>query len=158
MNLQKVKSLAEVEKLITEAMMHEEKTVLSVLRLIKAKVVYVEKESGKSLDETKFTKVLMGLIKEHKDSIDEYKKAKRNDLVEKEEAELAIISEMLPDVSFSEEDVVNTVNEEIERIKAKNGSVSMKDMKFVMEAVKSKFPFADGKFVSTIAKEKILNG
>jgi uncharacterized protein YqeY len=155
MEIKKIKSLNDVENLIIESMREKKADILSVLRLIKAKVVLEEKKNGESLTEETFQGILVTSIKEHRDSIAEYKKANRPDLAEKEEKELNIIMELTPGATFSNEDVIKCVNEEVAKIKAENGSVSMKDMKPIMAVVKEKFPFADGGFIAKTVKENI---
>ena len=157
MELKNIRSLIEVESLIKEAMKEKQADILSVLRLIKAKVVFEEKNDGQPLSEEAFIGVLADLIKEHRDSIEKYSKAKRSDLVEAEENELKILTELTPGASFSEDDLITCAKEEIERVKVENGSISMKDMRPIMDRVKEKFKFADGKLISNIVKENILN-
>ena len=155
MEIKKIKSLTDVESLITEAMIGKKSDLLSVLRLIKSKAVYEEKENGTALSESEFMGVFNSIIKEHRDSIDEYEKAKRPDLAEKEKQELDIIMSLSPIESFTDEDVTNYTNTVISEFVAKNGSVTMKDMKNIMGVVKEKYPVAEGKLISQIVKSKI---
>ena len=156
MILKTVKTLSDIESLIAEAMSEKCTDILSVLRLIKSKIVLEEKKSGDPLTEEEIQGVLVSAVKSYKDSIEEYKKANREDLAEKEEKELEIVLKLVPNASFSEDDIITLVNGEIERRKAENGSISMKDMSPIMTVVKAKFPFADGKLVADIVKKNIL--
>ena len=155
MLIKEIRTMDEIDELIASSIKEKRTDVLSVLRLIKANAVVEEKKSGNKITEDGLQKVIVNAIKAHRDSIELYKKGKRDDLAEKEESELKIIMELTPGASFSNDDLINCVNEEIEKIKGSNGTVTMKDMGSIMGVVKSKFPLADGKLVSKIVAENI---
>ena len=95
--------------------------------------------------------VLKKLGKQHRDSIEQYKKAERADLVEKEETELAIVKQYLPE-QMSKEKIEEVVIEVIKEI----GAADMKQMGLVIKAVGEKTAgAADNKIVSQIVREKL---
>ncbi len=100
------------------------------------------------LDDPLIEKVITGLVKQRRDSIEQFKIAKRDDLVAKEESELSILMEFLPE-QLSEAEIHNIVKSTISEIE----NVTIKDMGKVMKAVMSKLENkADGKVVSEIVK------
>jgi len=126
---------------------------LGVLRMVKARMqeaqVAMRAKKGRDheLDDAEVDGVLAACAKQRRDSIDSYRQAGRQDLVQAEEAELAILAEYLPE-QLSEAEIAQIVREAI----ASTGAVSAKDMgavmKIVMPQVKGK---ADGKLVNKIA-------
>lgn len=139
-----------IENLIKESIKNKDSVRTTVLRNIKTEFLNFEKESkGNVLTEEKEIKILNKIATKLKDSIKEYKKAGRNDLVEKESNELAIVSEFLPkepDQEVIEKEIKNAVEE----LFKENGSVTMKDTKTVIEKLKPKYPMLNGGLVSKI--------
>ena len=144
-----------IEILIKESIKNKDSVRTTVLRNIKTEFLNFEKESkGNVLTEEKEIKILNKIATKLKDSIKEYKKAGRNDLVEKESSELAIVSEFLPkepDQETIEKEIKNTVEE----LFKENGSVTMKDTKTVIEKLKPKYPMLNGGLVSKIIQSYI---
>lgn len=144
-----------IENLIKESIKNKDSVRTTVLRNIKTEFLNFEKESkGNVLTEEKEIKILNKIATRLKDSIKEYKKAGRNDLVEKESNELAIVSEFLPkepDQETVEKEIKNTVEE----LFKENGSVTMKDTKTVIEKLKPKYPMLNGGLVSKIIQSYI---
>lgn len=135
-----------LNELIAEAMKNQDSIRTNVLRLIKTEFVKKEKE-GKELTEAIEASMLTKMVAQREDSISQFTKANRIDLVEKEQAELNILKEFAPK-EVSEEDIIA----ETEKIIANMESVSMKDMKNILSEVQKIYPTANGKIVSQIVK------
>ena len=114
-------------------MRNKEKEQLAVLRLITAAVKQIEVDQRIELDDAQMLGVLDKLAKQHRDSIEQYKNAGRDDLVEKEEYELSIVSNYLPE-ALSEDEINQLIDEAI----SATGAEGMKDMGKVMGIIKSK--------------------
>jgi hypothetical protein len=136
------------------AMKAGDKVRIDALRSLRAAII----EFNKSGTQTELTpeielKILNGAAKKRKDAIEMYKNANRPDLLEKEEAELAIIQEYLPQM-MSEEEIRTIVAQKIQQV----GATSMKDMGKVMgPLMKELAGRADGGVVQKIVKE-LLEG
>ncbi len=90
-------TLAEkIQKDLTDAMRAKDELRLSVLRMIKSAITYKETEKLRKLDEPESIQLLQTLAKQRKESIDQFTKGNRNDLVDKETKELAILETYLP--------------------------------------------------------------
>src|SRR5699024_2790357 len=135
---------------IKQAMLSKNESRLTALRAIKSALLLANTEKGKGeMNEQEEAKILQKLIKQRKDSATIYKEQNRNDLLEKEEAEIQVIEEFLPE-QLSEEEV----RAEITKIIEQTGSSSMKDMGKVMGlANKNMVGKAEGKLISTIVRE-----
>lgn len=133
------------------AMKQKEQVRLSTIRLVRAAMKNREIELGEELNDEEVIKVISTLVKQHKDSIEQFQKGGRDDLVEKEQAELGILESYLPQ-QMSEEDVKALVKEAIEALSA----TSMKDMgnvmKYIMPKVQGR---ADGKVINQLVKEHL---
>lgn len=125
---------------------------LSVLRMMKSAVKNKEIDKMKALDEAEVIAVLNTLVKQRKDSVEQFRKGGREELAQKEEAEIKIIEEYLP-AAASEEDIRRAVDEAIQE----TGAASMKDMGKVMKATMARLAgkSADGSRVSQLVKEKL---
>lgn len=126
----------------------------STLRMITASIqnIAIEKKL-KETDDGEVIKIISKQVKQHKDSIESFKKGNRPDLVEKETKELEILSSYLPK-QLSEEDVEKVIKKVISETGASSKSDFGKVMKLSMEELKGQ---ADGKIVSSIA-QKLLQG
>lgn len=140
------------------AMKSGDKDRLSVLRMIKAKILETEVElrtkKGRDyqLNDDEMIDVLSRYAKQRRESIEKYKEAGRNELAEKEEAELKIVQDYLPK-QLSTEEITRIVKDAI----AKSGAASPKDMGKVMQLVVPETKgAADGKVVSQIVRD-LLN-
>ena len=133
----------EINTLIMESMKAHNKIRTETLRLIKSELIKAEK--SKDYNETK---VILKMIAAHKDSINQFKG--RQDLIDKEQAELDIIQEFAP-----KEVSVEEIKEYTLSIINNIPNISMKDMKQLLSTVQAKYPTADGKIVSDILKSYI---
>ena len=90
-------TLAEkIQKDLTDAMRAKDELRLSVLRMVKSAITYKESEKLRKIDEPESIQLLQTLVKQRKESIDQFTKGNRSDLVAKETKELAIIESYLP--------------------------------------------------------------
>ena len=137
---------------MTVAMKAKDAARTSTLRMLKAAIMNREKEGGDALTDEDVTKLLRSQMKQRRDSVEQYRKAGRQDLVDKEQAELAIIETYLPQAA-SQEDIDQAVANAI----AETGASSMKDMGAVMKATMAKLAGknADGKAVSEAVKARL---
>lgn len=147
-----MKLTEKIETDLIDSMKSNNTEKVSVLRLLKSSLKNAEIESGGELSESDILKVLEKQAKQRRDSATQYRSGNRLDLAEKEEAELLIINQYLPE-KLSVEETAKIVDEVIIEI----GASSVKDMgkviKTVMERVGAK---ADGKTVSELIKEKLV--
>ena len=136
----------QLNSLIAEAMKNKNNERVNVLRLIKSELVKKEKE-GKELTEQIEANVLMKMVSQREDSIAQFTKANRMDLVENETKELNIIKEFAPK-QVSDEDIIA----ETEKVISVMGTVTMKDMKNILAEVQKVYPTANGKIISQVVK------
>jgi uncharacterized protein YqeY len=137
---------------MTAAMKSKEAARLSTLRMVKAAVQNREIEKGGELSDEELTKLLQSLVKQRRDSVEQYEKAGRAELVEKERAEIAVIEEYLPQAASREE-----LERAVEEAVAETGASTMKEMGAVMKAALARLAGrnADGRAVSEIVKSKL---
>ena len=126
-------SLAEkIQKDLVDAMRAKEELRLSVLRGIKAAIKHKEVEKMRALDEAESIQILQTLVKQRKESIDQFTKGNRPELAEKETKELAIIESYLPAGASEPE-----MDAAIAKVISESGANSMKQMGAVVKAAKS---------------------
>ncbi len=143
--------LEKLQDEMKKALKSGEKERLSVIRMLISEIKKVQIDKKKELTDEEIIQILQRYAKQRKEAIQQYKKANREDLVEKEERELKIVQEFLPE-PLSKEEIEKIVEEVIKE----TGASSMKDMgkvmKTVMEKVKGR---AEGSIVSQIVKSKL---
>jgi uncharacterized protein len=140
-----------IVKDMTAAMKSKEAARLSTLRMVKAALQNREIEKGEPLTDEELTKLFQSLVKQRRDSVEQYEKAARAELADKERAEIAVIEEYLPKAA-SREEIERAVTEAI----AETGASSMKEMGAVMKAAQAKLGgSADGRAVSEIVRAKL---
>ncbi len=133
------------------AMKSGDKERLSVIRMLISEIKKVQIDKKKELSDEEIIQVLQRYAKQRKESIKQYREAGREDLAQKEEAELKVVQEFLPK-PLSEEEIEKIVEQVIEE----TGASSMKDMGRVMKSVMEKIKGrADGSVVSSIVKKKL---
>lgn len=136
---------------VKAAMRNKERERLATLRLIQAAIKQKEVDERIELDDAQTLAVLDKMARQHQDSIAQYEKAGRHDLVEKEQAELAIVKEYLPK-QLSEDEIREQIQKAIEETRAE----SMQDMGKVMGILKPKLQGrADMGRVSSLVKEQL---
>ena len=155
----------EIQDLISQALKAGDTKKLNTLRLIKSEFLLAEKNKVEITDSVEI-KILSKMITQRQDSIEQYKKANRLDLVQKEEDEIAIIKQYLPEQP-NEEFLKNYIRKCIDYYKdlaeklTSNTALlpyklSMKDMKPIINIVKEKYDFpVIGKLVSEVLKEYV---
>lgn len=124
---------------------------LSTIRMIKTALHNKEIDLRRTLEEAEILQVLTSLVKQRTDSIEQFQKGNRQDLVEKESAELKIIKEFMP-AEMSPQELDSVIEDTIKEL----GAGSVKDMGKVMKALMPKIAGkADGKMVSDKVKAKL---
>jgi len=144
--------LEKIQSHLADAMRSKDQLRLSVLRMMKTAVKNKEVEKMKPLDEAEAIAVLNTLVKQRKDSAEQFRTGGREEMATKEEAEIKIIEEYLP-AAASEDDIRNAIGEALQE----TGASSMKDMGKVMKATMARLAgkTADGSRVSQLVKEKL---
>jgi uncharacterized protein YqeY len=146
-------SLSEkIQKDLTDAMRAKDELRLSVLRGIKSAIKYKETEKIRALDENESIQLLQTLVKQRKESIDQFTKGNRQDLADKEAKELVIIESYLPE-GASEADMDAAISKGI----ADTGANSMKQMGTVVKAAKALLEgkTVDGKALSDRVRARL---
>ena len=146
-------SLAErIQKDLVEAMRAKDELRLSVVRGIKAAIKHKEIEKIRTLDETESIQILQTLVKQRKESIEQFTKGHRPELAEKETKELAILESYLP-ASVTEEEM----NAAIDRAMSETGATSMKQMGGVVKGAKAALEgkTVDGKALSDLVRARL---
>ena len=137
---------------ITAAMKAKDAPRLSTLRMMKAAMVNKSVEQGRDLEDTEVQQVVSSLVKQRRDSIDQFSKAGRTDLVEKETAEIAVLEEYLPPAATADE-----IDAAIVAAVTETGAASPKDVGKVMKAVMPKLAGknADGRTINESVRRKL---
>jgi len=118
---------------ITAAMKSKDAARLSSLRMMKAAIMNKNVEKGRDLEDPEVLQVVSSLVKQRRDSIEQFSKAGRTDLVAKETAEVAVLEEYLPPAATAEE-----IDAAVAAAVAETGATSAKDIGKVMKAVMPK--------------------
>ena len=137
---------------LTAAMKARDAARLSALRMLKAAVMNKGVEKGRDLEDAEILQVVASLVKQRRDSIEQFASAGRTDLVAKETGEIAVLEHYLPP-ALSAEDIEAAVAAAI----AETGATSAKDMGKVMKAVMPKLAGknADGRAVNDAVRRKL---
>src|ERR1043165_7961762 len=137
---------------LTAAMKAQEASRTSTLRMVKAAMMNRQIEKGSELDDDDMQKLLRSLVKQRRDSIEQYKKAGRQERVEKEQAEIDVIETYLPQAASREE-----IEQVVAAAIAETGANSIRDMGKVMKVAQAALAGknADGRIVSEIVKAKL---
>lgn len=151
--------IARINQDITAAMKNKEAEKLSTLRMVKTALMNFEIEkkgkandSEATIDDAEAQKVLQSLVKQRRDSVEQYNQGGRAELAEKEAAEIKFIEVYLP-AAADEATIAKFVDEAI----AETGASSMKELGNVMKAVMAKLAgqTADGKVVNQLVRSKL---
>jgi len=137
---------------ITTAMKAKDVARLSALRMLKAAIMNKGVEKGRDLEDAEVLQVVASLVKQRRDSIEQFSKAGRTDLVEKETGEIAVLEAYLPPAATAAE-----IDAAVSAAVAETGASSPKDMGKVMKAVMPMLAGknADGKAVSEAVRRKL---
>ena len=142
----------ELNAAIADAMRSHDQIRLVALRMLKAALVNREIDRGRALDDGEARQVVGSLVKQRKDSIEQFTKGGRQDLADKEAAEIRVLESYLPpsaDPAAVERAVVEAISE--------TGATSPKDMGRVMKAAMAKLAgqSVDGKTVNELVRQKL---
>jgi uncharacterized protein YqeY len=142
----------DVTAAIADAMRKHDQIRLSALRMLKAAFMNREVERGRALDDNDARQVVASLVKQRKDSIEQFAKGGRQDLVDKEAAEIRVLESYLPpaaDPAVVERAVAEAI--------AETGATSSKDMGRVMKAAMARLAgqTVEGKAVNEIVRRKL---
>jgi uncharacterized protein YqeY len=137
---------------IAAAMRTHDQTRLVALRMLKAALVNREIDRGRALDEGEARQVVSSLVKQRKDSIEQFTKGGRQDLADKEAAEIRVLESYLPpsaDPAVIERAIAEAITE--------TGATSPKDLGRVMKAAMAKLAgqSVDGKAVNELVRQKL---
>jgi|ERR1043166_848260 uncharacterized protein YqeY len=137
---------------ITAAMKAKDQARLSALRMLKAAIMNKGVEKGRDLDDAEVLQVVSSLVKQRRDSIEQFAKAGRSDLVEKETGEITVLEHYLPPAASIEE-----IDAAIAAAIVETGATSAKDMGKVMKAVMPKLAGknADGRAINEAVRRKL---
>ena len=143
---------AEVSAAITDAMRRQDAARLAPLRMLKAAFMNKSAEKNRDLDEAEERQVVTTLVKQRRDSIEQFTKGGRQDLVDKEAAEIVVLEAYLPP-PIDPAEIERAVSEAI----AETGASGAKDLGKVMKAALGRLAgkSADGSRVSQLVKEKL---
>jgi len=137
---------------IASAMKAKEATRLSALRMLKAAIMNKGIEKGHDLDDAEVLQVVATLVKQRRDSIEQFSSAGRTDLVDKETAEIGVLEAYLPPAASAAE-----IDDAIAAAIAETGATSVKEMGKVMKAVMPRLAGknADGRAVNEAVRRKL---
>jgi len=147
--------LEQVTQEIGEAMRQRDQVSLGPLRMLKAALMNREVEKNRALDEAESIQVVNQLVKQRRDSIDQFKAGGRTDLADKEQAELTFLEKFLPASADPA-----AVEAAITAAMAETGATSAKDMGKVMKAVNLALAgqTVDGKALAEAVKRRLAGG
>jgi uncharacterized protein len=141
-----------IQKDLTAAMMSKDELRLSVLRMIKSALKYKEVEKVRPLEDAEAIQVLQTLVKQRRESVEQFTRGGRNDLADKETKEIGILETYLP-AAASDSDMSAAIEAAI----AETGASSPKAMGAVIKAAKARLEgkTVDGKVLSDRVRERL---
>jgi uncharacterized protein YqeY len=147
-----VSLIEDVSKKIVDAMKSKDADTLGTLRMLKTALMNREIEKGRPLEPAEDLQVVASLVKQRRDSIEQFTKGNRLDLAEKEQREIAVLERLQPPAVTPEE-----VAAAVDRAVSSTGATSPKDFGKVMKAVMAELTGknADGKMVSEAVKKRL---
>jgi uncharacterized protein len=142
----------EISAAMTAAMKAKDQARLAPLRMAKAALMNREVEKGRPLDDTEAQQVVASLIKQRRDSIEQFLKGGREELAARETAEIAVLEAYLPP-PVDPAEIERAVDESIREV----GATSAKDLGRVMKAVMGRMAgrAADGRTINEIVRRKL---
>ena len=144
--------LEQITKDIADAMRRKDQATLAPLRMLKAALMNKEVEKGRPPDDAESTQVVIALVKQRRDSIEQFRAGGRQDLVDREHAEVVFLERYLPPAADDA-----AINQAIEAAVTETGASGPKDMGTVMKAVMAKLMglTVDGRTVSDLVKTRL---
>jgi uncharacterized protein YqeY len=143
----------QIQKDIVKAMKEKDVLRLSTLRMVKSALQLKEVEKMRQLEDAEILQMLQTLLKQRRESVEQFTKGGRTDLADKETKEIAIIEAYLP-AGASDAEMVKAIDDAV----AETGANSMKQMGAVVKAAKAKLEgkTVDGKILSDRVRERLL--
>lgn len=137
---------------IATAMREKNQATLAPLRMLKAALMNREVEKGRPLDEAESLQVVAGLVKQRRDSVEQFRSGGRQDLADREQAEIAFLERYQPPAADAA-----TIAKAIDAAVAETGAIGPKDMGKVMKAVMVHLAglTVDGRAVSDAVKKRL---
>ena len=137
---------------IATAMKAKDQGRLSALRMLKAAIMNKGVEKGRDLEDAEVLQVVSSLVKQRRDSIEQFQKAGRTDLVDKESGEIKVLELYLPPAASADE-----IDAAVAAAIAESGATSVKDIGKVMKAVMPKLAGknADGRTINEAVRRKL---
>jgi uncharacterized protein YqeY len=137
---------------IADAMRQKDQATLAPLRMLKAALMNREVEKGRALEDAESLAVVNALVKQRRDSVEQFRAGGRTDLADREQAELEFLQRYLPPAADEA-----TIAQAIDAAIAETGAASPKDMGKVMKAVTAKLAgqTVDGRALSEAVKKKL---
>ena len=142
--------LSDIKQDLKQAMLDKNVLVRDTIRMFLSEVQRFEIDNKEEVDDSKALQIINKMIKQRNDSISQFKNGGRNDLAEKEEKEVDILSKYKP-AQLSDEEITSKVKEAIKQ----SGATSMQDIGKVMGILKSLSGSADMGLVSKIVKDEL---
>ena len=144
--------MEQITKDIADAMRQKSQATLVPLRMLKAALMNREIEKGRALDDAESKQVVSALVKQRRDSIEQFRAGGRQDLVDREQAEVTFLERYLPPAADEA-----TITQAIDAAVTETGASGPKDMGKVMKAVMTKLTgmTVDGRTVSELVKSKL---
>ena len=139
--------LSDIKQDLKQAMLEKNDLVRDTIRMFLSEVQRYEIDNKEEVDDTKALQIINKMIKQRNDSISQFRDGGRDDLADKEQSEVDILSKYKP-AQLSEEEVSKKVNEAIEQ----SGASSIQDMGKVMGQLKSLAGSADMGLISKLVK------
>ena len=147
--------LDEVTSGIATAMKARNQVTLDALRMLKSALTMKGIEKGRDLDEREGQQVVQTLVKQRRDSIEQFTKAGRQELADKEAAEIGVLERFLPPAVSADE-----ISAAVDQAVAETGAKTAKDIGMVMKAAMAKLAgkAVDGKVVNEAARKRLAQG
>jgi uncharacterized protein YqeY len=144
--------MEEVTAGIGAAMKSRDQTVLDALRMLKTALTVKAVEKGRDLDETESLQVVNALVKQRRDSIEQFTKAGRQELADREAAQIGVLERYRPPAATPED-----IDAAVQAAVAETGASSAKDMGRVMKAAMARLAgkTADGKAVNEAVRRRL---
>jgi uncharacterized protein YqeY len=139
---------------IADAMRQKNATALAPLRMLKAALMNREVERGRALEDAEELQVVAALVKQRRDSIEQFRAGNRQDLVDREQAEIELLERYQPPAADEA-----TIAAAIDQAVSESGASGPKDMGKVMKVVQARLAGQtfDGRRVSELVKQKLAN-
>ena len=146
--------LEDVTAALKDAMRNKDTTRLDAIRALRGEIILEQKKADTDLSDEAIQKMIKTMIKQRQDAISQFRNGGRDDLADKDEAQIKVLKEFMP-----EELSLEALTELVEAAIAESAAASMKDMgkvmPLVMKAVQQSGKDADGRMISDIVKAKL---